>query len=63
MKVYVESTKNFISETIPSQVKLMTEPPLWKLVRSREEETHVDGEKGSFPVLCMCQLFLLKIVF
>lgn len=41
----------------------MSEPRLWKWVRSCEEENHLKGEKGSFSVLCMCQLVLLKMVF
>jgi len=44
MKVYLESTKNYIPETLPSHVQLISERRLWKWIRSREDETHVEGE-------------------
>jgi len=44
MKVYLQSTTNYIPETLPSQVQLMSGQRLWKWVRSGEEETHVEGE-------------------
>jgi len=44
IKGYLESTTNYIPETLPSQVQLMSGHRLWKWVRSGEEETHVEGE-------------------
>jgi hypothetical protein len=44
MKVYLESTKNYFLETLPSHFQLISEQRLWKWIRSREVETHVEGE-------------------
>jgi hypothetical protein len=62
MRVYLEYTENYISETFPNKVKLTSEPRLWKWVTSREGETAVEGEQTNFPLLYVCRLVLLKMV-